>query len=128
MTSSVALGALAVMFVARTALADGGDGSSRAPAPPSRRSCACCRGRPSRCTRTGGSATARRRTRSRASGASSIGSDGTVSNTFERGQVDGKPVTEEELRRAMGVKEEPKEHGDVLTWALAPLSSPATWR
>jgi len=53
------------------------------------------------------------------------GSDGTVSNTFERGQVDGKPVTEEELRRAMGVKDEPKERGDVLTWALAPLTSPA---
>jgi hypothetical protein len=53
------------------------------------------------------------------------GSDGTVSNTFERGQVDGKPVTEEELRKAMGMKDEPKERGDVLTWALAPLSSPA---
>ena len=53
------------------------------------------------------------------------GSDGTVSNTFERGQVDGKPVTEEELRKAMGMKDEPKERGDVITWALAPLSSPA---
>ena len=53
------------------------------------------------------------------------GSDGTVSNTFERGQVDGKPVTEEELRKAMGMRDEPKERGDVLTWALAPLSSPA---
>ena len=53
------------------------------------------------------------------------GSDGTVSNTFERGQVDGKPVTEEELRKAMGVKDEPKERGDVIAWALAPLSSPA---
>lgn len=53
------------------------------------------------------------------------GSDGTVSNTFERGQVDGKPATEEELRKAMGVKDEPKERGDVITWALAPLSSPA---
>ena len=39
--------------------------------------------------------------------------------------MDGKPVTEEELRKAMGVKDEPKERGDVITWALAPLSSPA---
>ncbi len=53
------------------------------------------------------------------------GSDGTVSNTFERGQVDGKPVTEQELRKAMGLKDEPKERGDVITWALAPLSSAA---
>jgi hypothetical protein len=51
--------------------------------------------------------------------------DGTVTNTFERGEVDGKPATEEELRKAMGMKDEPKERGDVLTWALAPLSSPA---
>jgi hypothetical protein len=52
-------------------------------------------------------------------------SDGSVSNTFERAQVDGKPVTEQELRKAMGMKDEPKERGDVITWALAPLSSPA---
>jgi hypothetical protein len=52
------------------------------------------------------------------------GSDGTVSNTFERGQIDGKPAREEEVRKAMGAKDQPKEHGDVLTWALAPLSSP----
>jgi hypothetical protein len=51
-------------------------------------------------------------------------SDGTVANTFERAQIDGKPVKEEELRRAMGVQDQPKEHGDVLTWALAPLTSP----
>jgi len=49
--------------------------------------------------------------------------DGAVSNTFERGQVDGKPATEADLRRAMGIKEDPKDHDDVLTWALAPLSS-----
>ena len=49
---------------------------------------------------------------------------GAVSNTFERGQVDGKPATEAELRKAMGVKDDPKNHDDVLTWALAPLSSP----
>jgi hypothetical protein len=49
--------------------------------------------------------------------------DGTVSNTFESGQVDGKPVTETELRRAMGIKEDPKDHDDVLSWALAPLTS-----
>jgi hypothetical protein len=45
-----------------------------------------------------------------------------VSNTFERGQVDGKPATEAELRQAMGMKADPKNHDDVLTWALAPLS------
>ena len=49
--------------------------------------------------------------------------DGAVSNLFERGQVDGKPATEIELRRAMGIKEDPKDHDDVLTWALAPLNS-----
>jgi hypothetical protein len=49
--------------------------------------------------------------------------DGTVANIFERGQVDGKPVTEAELRKAMGFKEEVKEGDDVLSWALAPLSS-----
>jgi len=49
--------------------------------------------------------------------------DGTVSNTFERGQVDGKAATEGELRKAMGIKEDPKDHDDVLTWALAPLTS-----
>jgi len=51
-------------------------------------------------------------------------SDGAVSNIYESGQVDGKPVKEEELRKAMGAKEQAKEQGDVLTWALAPLSSP----
>lgn len=51
--------------------------------------------------------------------------DGRVANVFERGQVDGRPATEAELRKAMGMKdEEPKQHDDVLTWALAPLSSP----
>ena len=50
--------------------------------------------------------------------------DGSVSNVFERGQVDGRPATETELRKAMGIKEDPKQHDDVLTWALAPLSSP----
>jgi hypothetical protein len=50
--------------------------------------------------------------------------DGTVSNTFDHGQLDGKPVSEEELRKAMGAKNQPREHGEVLTWALAPLSSP----
>jgi len=49
--------------------------------------------------------------------------DRTVSNIFERGQVDGKPATEAELRKAMGIKEDPKDHDDVLTWALAPLTS-----
>ena len=50
--------------------------------------------------------------------------DGAVSNTFERGQMDGKPASEAELRKAMGVKHDPKDHDDVLTWALAPFSSP----
>jgi hypothetical protein len=50
--------------------------------------------------------------------------DGSVANTFERAQIDGKPVGEDELRKAMGTKDQPKERGDVLTWALAPLSSP----
>jgi hypothetical protein len=50
--------------------------------------------------------------------------DGTVSNTYERGHVDGKSVTEAELRKAMGFKGEAKERDDVLTWTLAPLSSP----
>jgi len=50
--------------------------------------------------------------------------DGSVSNVFERGQVDGRAATEAELRKAMGIKEDPKQHDDVLTWALAPLSSP----
>jgi len=49
--------------------------------------------------------------------------DGTVSNSYDHGHVDGKPVTEDELRKAMGIKEDPREHDDVLTWALAPLSS-----
>jgi len=50
--------------------------------------------------------------------------DGGVSNKFERGQVDGKAATEAELRKAMGVKQDPKDNDDVLTWALAPFSSP----
>ena len=41
--------------------------------------------------------------------------DGTVSNIYESGQVDGKPVKEEELRKAMDAKEPAKEQGDVLT-------------
>src|SRR5215204_3652695 len=39
-------------------------------------------------------------------------SDGTVSNIYESGQVDGKPVKEEELRKAMGAKEQPNQQGD----------------
>jgi hypothetical protein len=50
--------------------------------------------------------------------------DGGVANVFERGQIDGRPATEAELRKAMGLKDDPKQHDDVLTWALAPLSSP----
>jgi hypothetical protein len=50
-------------------------------------------------------------------------SDGRVSDAFDHAEVDGKPVTDEELRKAMGMKEA-KGRGDVITWALAPLSSP----
>jgi len=50
--------------------------------------------------------------------------DGRVSEAFEHGQVDGKPVTDDELRTAMGMKDQTKGRGDVLTWALAPLNSP----
>jgi len=50
--------------------------------------------------------------------------DGSVTNEFDHGQLDGKAVTEAELRKAMGAKTEPRDHREVLTWALAPLSSP----
>jgi len=50
---------------------------------------------------------------------------GVVADTFQHGTVDGKPVTEDELRKAMGMKMTGQTRGgDVLTWALAPLSSP----
>src|SRR5262249_27984609 len=52
------------------------------------------------------------------------GGDGGISETFEHGQVDGKPVTEDELRTAMGMKDQTKARGDIISWALAPLSSP----
>ena len=122
MTSSVALGALAVMFVARTALADGGDIVARARAAESAQMHLLSRAPVALHTngqfgdgKTTHTFESFRRVEYR--------DDGTVSNTFERGQVDGKPATEAELRRAMGMKEEPKDHDDVLTWALAPLSS-----
>jgi hypothetical protein len=50
--------------------------------------------------------------------------DGTAANTFQRGQLDGKPATEEELWKAMGIKHDANQRADVLTWALAPLNSP----
>jgi hypothetical protein len=50
--------------------------------------------------------------------------DGTVLNQFQRGQLDGKPIDEEELRKAIGAQDKKKEHGEILTYALAPLSSP----
>ena len=50
--------------------------------------------------------------------------DGAVTNQFENGQLDGKPATEAELRKAMGAEDKPGEQGEVLGWALAPLSSP----
>jgi hypothetical protein len=52
------------------------------------------------------------------------GGAGGVSETFEHGQVDGKPVTEDELRKAMGMKDQGNARGDIISWALAPLSSP----
>jgi hypothetical protein len=124
MTSLAPLGALAVVFAAAAARAQGGDGDV--------------------VTRARAAESAQLRLLSRATiGLHTNGhfgdgktthtfesfrriayrDDGTVSNTFERGQVDGKPATEAELRRAMGIKEDPKDHDDVLTWALAPLSS-----
>ena len=122
MTSSVPLGALAVMFAARTALADGGDIVARARAAESAQLHLLSRAPVALHTngqfgdgKTTHTFESFRRVEYR--------DDGTVSNTFERGQVDGKPATEAELRRAMGMKEDPKDHDDVLTWALAPLSS-----
>ena len=122
MTSSVPLGALAVVFAARTALADGGDIVARARAAESAQLHLLSRAPVALHTngqfgdgKTTHTFESFRRVEYR--------DDGTVSNTFERGQVDGKPATEAELRRAMGMKEEPKDHDDVLTWALAPLSS-----
>ena len=50
--------------------------------------------------------------------------DGTILNQFQRGQLDGKPIDEEELRKAIGAQDRKKEHGEILTYALAPLSSP----
>lgn len=50
--------------------------------------------------------------------------DGTVINQFQRATVDGKPVSEAELHKAIGAPEDPKNHAEVLTYALAPLSSP----
>lgn len=50
--------------------------------------------------------------------------DGAVTNQFQSGQLDGKPVSEGELRKAMGAEDKTNEHGEVLGWALAPLSSP----
>ncbi len=52
------------------------------------------------------------------------GGDGGIAETFEHGQVDGKPVTEDELSAAMGMKDQAKARGDIVSWALAPLSSP----
>jgi hypothetical protein len=52
------------------------------------------------------------------------GADGTVANTFERGVLDGKPVGEAELRKAMGAPEPGKDRREMLTFALAPLSAP----
>ena len=122
MTSSVPLGALAVIFAARAALADGGDIVARARAAESAQLHLLSRAPVALHTngqfgdgKTTHTFESFRRVEYR--------DDGTVSNTFERGQVDGKPATEAELRRAMGMKEEPKDHDDVLTWALAPLSS-----
>ena len=122
MTSSVALGALAVMFVARTALADGGDIVARARAAESAQM-HLLSGAPVALHTNGRFGDGKTTHTFESFRRVEYRDDGTVSNTFERGQVDGKPATEAELRRAMGMKEEPKDHDDVLTWALAPLSS-----
>lgn len=122
MASSVPLGALAVVFATRAALADGGDIVARARAAESAQLHLLSRAPVGLHTngqfgdgKTTHTFESFRRVEYR--------DDGSVLNTFERGQVDGKPATEPELRRAMGMKEEPKDHDDVLTWALAPLSS-----
>jgi len=52
--------------------------------------------------------------------------DGTILNQFQRGQLDGKPIDEEELRKAIGAQDRNKEHGEILTYALAPLSVSAS--
>jgi hypothetical protein len=49
--------------------------------------------------------------------------DGTISNSFQHGLVDGKPVSEAELRKTMGAPEPGKDRAEMLTYALAPLSS-----
>jgi hypothetical protein len=50
--------------------------------------------------------------------------DGGVTNLFERAWLDGKPVNEEELHAAIGARAQPKDHAEVLSYALAPLSAP----
>src|SRR5690348_15845583 len=40
--------------------------------------------------------------------------DGTISNSFQHGSVDGKPVSETELRKAMGAPEPGKDRADML--------------
>ena len=104
MTSSVPLGALAVVFATRAALADGGDIVARARAAESAQMHLLSRAPVGLHTngqfgdgKTTHTFESFRRVEYR--------DDGTVSNTFERGQVDGKPATEAELRRAMGIKE-----------------------
>lgn len=121
-TSSAALGTLAAIFAARTALADGGDIVARARAAESAQLRLLSHAPVS--LRTNGRFGDGKITHTFESFRRvDYRDDGTVSNTFERGQVDGKPVTEAELRKAMGIKEDPKDHDDVLTWALAPLNS-----
>jgi hypothetical protein len=124
MRSSVTLGALAVVLVARAALAGGSEGDivvrARAAELAQLRLLAHA---PVAMHTTGHFGDGKNTHTFESFRRVEYRADGTVSNTFERGLVDGKPATETELRRAMGIKEDPKDHDDVLTWALAPLNS-----
>ena len=75
---------------------------ARAPAPPSRRSCALLSRAPVGLHTSGHFGDGKTTHTFESFRRVEYRSDGTVSNTFERGQVDGKPVKEEELRKAMG--------------------------
>lgn len=51
--------------------------------------------------------------------------DAAVANLFERALLDGKPVGEPELRKAMGAGSHPPERQrEILSYALSPFSSP----
>ena len=51
--------------------------------------------------------------------------DGAVTNQFENGQLDGKPATEAELRKALGAEDKPGEQVERPVVALEPLADDA---